>query len=180
MFSYLNDYVRALNSLCNMSSFPCTYLVNVMFGNVPTGEPLNLSNLLGQAENGASKSIVFFNENLNHSQRLAVQFALTRREVGIIHGPPGTGKTTTVVEVIIQAVKNCHLKVNIGWDVQCLPNENISSLNTILIVLTLLCMTFLFLFVLCSFLFLLGSSIHSQGWHLEFPNTMANVSDREG
>ncbi|GFO34359.1 DNA-binding protein smubp-2 [Plakobranchus ocellatus] len=46
----------------------------------------------------------FLNEGLDESQREAVKFALTQREVAIIHGPPGTGKTTTVVEVILQAV----------------------------------------------------------------------------
>ncbi len=42
--------------------------------------------------------------DLNPSQRAAVEFALTARDVAIIHGPPGTGKTTTVVELIRQAV----------------------------------------------------------------------------
>ncbi|CAL1546219.1 unnamed protein product [Lymnaea stagnalis] len=50
-------------------------------------------------------SFSFVNENLDDSQKEAVKFALMQREVAIIHGPPGTGKTTTVVELIIQAVK---------------------------------------------------------------------------
>jgi ATP-dependent RNA/DNA helicase IGHMBP2 len=40
----------------------------------------------------------------NDSQRQAIEFALSARDVAIIHGPPGTGKTTTVVELIRQAV----------------------------------------------------------------------------
>ena len=41
---------------------------------------------------------------LNASQMEAVRFALAAQDVAIIHGPPGTGKTTTVVELIRQAV----------------------------------------------------------------------------
>jgi superfamily I DNA and/or RNA helicase len=44
--------------------------------------------------------------SLNPSQREAVRFALTARDVAIIHGPPGTGKTTTLVELIRQAVRH--------------------------------------------------------------------------
>ena len=47
----------------------------------------------------------YYNRNLDDSQMEAVQFALSQHDVAIIHGPPGTGKTTTVTEVILQAVK---------------------------------------------------------------------------
>jgi len=41
---------------------------------------------------------------LNEPQQAAIRFALSAEDVAIIHGPPGTGKTTTVVELICQAV----------------------------------------------------------------------------
>ncbi len=48
---------------------------------------------------------VEFRSALNNSQQQAVRFALSANDLAIIHGPPGTGKTTTVVELIVQAVE---------------------------------------------------------------------------
>jgi ATP-dependent RNA/DNA helicase IGHMBP2 len=44
--------------------------------------------------------------SLNASQQEAVRFALSAKDVAILHGPPGTGKTTTVVELIRQAARH--------------------------------------------------------------------------
>uniref|UniRef100_A0ACB8G348 DNA-binding protein SMUBP-2 n=1 Tax=Sphaerodactylus townsendi TaxID=933632 RepID=A0ACB8G348_9SAUR len=48
----------------------------------------------------------FYNESLDASQKEAVCFSLAQKELSIIHGPPGTGKTTTVVEIVLQAVQH--------------------------------------------------------------------------
>jgi DNA polymerase alpha-associated DNA helicase A len=46
--------------------------------------------------------IKWFDDTLNDSQKDAIRFALASREVSLIHGPPGTGKTHTLIELILQ------------------------------------------------------------------------------
>jgi superfamily I DNA and/or RNA helicase len=43
--------------------------------------------------------------HLNASQQEAVRFALGAEDLAVLHGPPGTGKTTTLVELIRQIVQ---------------------------------------------------------------------------
>ena len=43
--------------------------------------------------------------SLNASQQEAIGFALSANDLAIVHGPPGTGKTTAIVELIRQAVR---------------------------------------------------------------------------
>lgn len=44
--------------------------------------------------------------HLNNSQNKAVQDILAARDVAVVHGPPGTGKTTTIVAAVQQLVKS--------------------------------------------------------------------------
>ena len=92
---------RGLNDLKNYNG-PATALMNCVFGgstfspSVSSFPPSLISHDGG---------LIWFNSNLDDSQKQAVEFALKQREVAVIHGPPGTGKTTTVAEVILQHVK---------------------------------------------------------------------------
>ncbi|HEX4875198.1 MAG TPA: AAA domain-containing protein [Chitinophagaceae bacterium] len=50
-------------------------------------------------------SIDFRNKKLNQSQQEAVAAILQNEDLTIVHGPPGTGKTTTIAEAIFQLVQ---------------------------------------------------------------------------
>ncbi|EKM56705.1 uncharacterized protein PHACADRAFT_207896 [Phanerochaete carnosa HHB-10118-sp] len=72
--------------------------------NLPPLTPL-MRILLGMSEPSKKfpvQDLKFFDDTLNPSQRNAVRFALESLEVACIHGPPGTGKTHTLIEVIRQ------------------------------------------------------------------------------
>lgn len=57
-------------------------------------------------EKSASKeAIEFNNQKLNDSQIAAVRAIHSNESLTIVHGPPGTGKTTTLIESIIQLIK---------------------------------------------------------------------------
>ncbi len=62
--------------------------------------------LLGESAAHFGVDVPFqpFDQSLNSPQLAAVAHALAAGDAAIIHGPPGTGKTTTVVELIRQAV----------------------------------------------------------------------------
>ena len=48
----------------------------------------------------------FINQQLNESQQQAVAAITQNEQITIVHGPPGTGKTTTLIEAILQLIKN--------------------------------------------------------------------------
>jgi ATP-dependent RNA/DNA helicase IGHMBP2 len=52
-----------------------------------------------------STGISFYNKSLNESQQQAVAAITQNEQLTIVHGPPGTGKTTTLIEAIAQLIK---------------------------------------------------------------------------
>ncbi|KAM4553672.1 DNA-binding protein SMUBP-2 [Fundulus diaphanus] len=103
---------RALNTLNGYRNGPAASLIHVLFGDAQPSSHSQLS------------SLEFINSELDDSQREAVSFALSQRELAVIHGPPGTGKTTTVVEIILQAVKQ-------GQKVLCCAPSNVAVDNLV-------------------------------------------------
>ncbi|XP_074488841.1 DNA-binding protein SMUBP-2 [Sebastes fasciatus] len=103
---------KALNTLNGYGNGPAANLINVLFGD---SKPSSQSQ---------PNEVEFFNSNLDDSQREAVSFTLSQRELAVIHGPPGTGKTTTVVEIILQAVKR-------GQKVLCCAPSNVAVDNLV-------------------------------------------------
>ncbi|KAI9064437.1 P-loop containing nucleoside triphosphate hydrolase protein [Trametes sanguinea] len=65
-------------------------LIRVLMGMAPPSERVPV------------KDLKFFDPSLNSSQQEAIRFAMGSPEVACIHGPPGTGKTHTLIELIRQ------------------------------------------------------------------------------
>ena len=82
-----------MTKLQKMSSAEYSILTQVLFGQAsPT--PIQEVELTADVQ--------WHDPTLNESQKEAIRFALASREVALIHGPPGTGKTHTLIELILQ------------------------------------------------------------------------------
>lgn len=53
----------------------------------------------------SSVPVDFIDPSLNDSQKDAIRFALAAQDIALVHGPPGTGKTHTLIELILQLVQ---------------------------------------------------------------------------
>ncbi|XP_055987761.1 DNA-binding protein SMUBP-2 [Sorex fumeus] len=103
---------KALIALRKCHSGPASSLIDVLFGGS------------APSSSGELSPLTLGNASLDASQQEAVRFALSQKELAIIHGPPGTGKTTTVVEIIQQAVKQ-------GLKVLCCAPSNVAVDNLV-------------------------------------------------
>ncbi|OQR91885.1 DNA polymerase alpha-associated DNA helicase A [Achlya hypogyna] len=77
------------------------------------GPAMNILNVVfhgGQPQTNPRQPLVT-SAPMNPSQVEAIEYALASKDIALIHGPPGTGKTTTVVEFIAQCVTKHKMKV---------------------------------------------------------------------
>ncbi|NXI69618.1 SMBP2 protein, partial [Anseranas semipalmata] len=107
-----NRLKKALNALKQYHGGPASDLIDVLFF---SSDPTSFSE---------TKPLKLYNDLLDTSQKEAVSFSLAQRELAIVHGPPGTGKTTTIVEIILQAVQQ-------GLKVLCCAPSNIAVDNLV-------------------------------------------------
>jgi predicted DNA helicase len=93
---YLNEvtFKRMQESILKLhySEGKLSILKSIILGNKQPKVPKNIK-------------LSFFDKNLNESQKEAVEKAVGSDDVFLIHGPPGTGKTRTLTEIIVQEVK---------------------------------------------------------------------------
>ena len=66
----------------------------------------------------------WINTNLNDIQMETILHCLKSRDISLIHGPPGTGKTTTIVELILQ-----HARLYPHSKILCCAPSNIAVDN---------------------------------------------------
>ncbi|EFX03686.1 DNA-binding protein smubp-2 [Grosmannia clavigera kw1407] len=85
----------AMQTLQTMPSSEYTSLMRVLFGQASPSPA---------ARENEEDAIRWIDGSLDASQRAAVRFALAAPEVALIHGPPGTGKTHALVELVLQLV----------------------------------------------------------------------------
>jgi len=70
----------------------------------PLFENIHQQSPLPEVKRTSDEIIQFRNKNLNQSQQNAVTAIIHNEQLTIVHGPPGTGKTTTLVEAVIQLI----------------------------------------------------------------------------
>lgn len=92
---------QTMGSLKKLSDQDYTPFMRVLFGQ---GSPSPLPSDLNDPSNPLHK-LEWNDASLNDSQKEAIRFALASREIALIHGPPGTGKTHTLIELILQLLK---------------------------------------------------------------------------
>ncbi|PKX97999.1 putative DNA helicase [Aspergillus novofumigatus IBT 16806] len=86
---------QTMEKMAKMTDSEYSHFMRVAFGHTSPMQP----------DYDAIGPVEFVDPTLNDSQKEAIRFALASRDVALIHGPPGTGKTHTLIELILQMVK---------------------------------------------------------------------------
>jgi superfamily I DNA and/or RNA helicase len=96
-YDEMNDALKKASDLSEKSP-----LIQILTGaKSPTFRQNNVGSVLNAADVG----------KLNKSQSNAVNKILSANELAIVHGPPGTGKTTTLVQAIKALIKQENQKI---------------------------------------------------------------------
>ncbi|KAI1390223.1 DNA helicase [Hypoxylon trugodes] len=93
---------QTMEKMRDMQEAEYSGFMRVLFGLTtpsPVSKDLRRDEVFGEGK------IEWFDPLLNESQKDAIRFALASKEIALIHGPPGTGKTHTLIELILQFVK---------------------------------------------------------------------------
>lgn len=85
-----------MTKLLKMPESEHSTLMRVLFGQ---------SSAVSVQPRDMAEDLEWLDPSLNDSQKEAIKFALASPEVALIHGPPGTGKTHTLIELIRQCLK---------------------------------------------------------------------------
>ncbi|KAG2732580.1 hypothetical protein G9P44_004997 [Scheffersomyces stipitis] len=94
--------ISTMNKLGEMGDSEKNYITRLLLGESVYSPQVKVSKMADD---------LFFNNQLNQSQKDAISFAVNDSPITIIHGPPGTGKTYTLIELIKQLVFNHGEKV---------------------------------------------------------------------
>ncbi|PLN85301.1 DNA polymerase alpha-associated DNA helicase A [Aspergillus taichungensis] len=86
---------QTMEKMAKMTDADHTHFMRVAFGHTTPLQP----------DYEAIGDVEFQDPSLNDSQKEAIRFALASRDIALIHGPPGTGKTHTLIELILQMVR---------------------------------------------------------------------------
>ncbi|KAJ5280522.1 hypothetical protein N7478_005894 [Penicillium angulare] len=82
---------QTMEKMGKMTESDHSHFMRVAFGHTTPLQPEN-----------ETDSVEFLDPTLNDSQKDAIKFALASKDIALIHGPPGTGKTHTLIELILQ------------------------------------------------------------------------------
>lgn len=86
---------QTMEKMAKMSENEHSHFMRVAFGHTT---PLSV-------DYESAGPVKFTDPSLNDSQKEAIRYTLGSKDVVLIHGPPGTGKTHTLIELILQLVQ---------------------------------------------------------------------------